>query len=180
MPNPHSPPICCLRRVALEEGMKLTPTVIGALVAFALLVAPHAQAAPAVKVANPELVGALEKELGSSPTQAEGAAGSLFNVAKSKLSAQDWTKVAGAVPGMAGLLKAAPAAGASSGASGAAGLEALAGAAGGLGGLASAASAFSKLGLKPELVAKAVPVLIQYVTKSGGADIGNLLASVLK
>ena len=144
--------------------MKLTPTVIGALVAFALLVAPHAQAAPAVKVANPELVGALEKELGSSPTQAEGAAGSLFNVAKSKLSAQDWTKVAGAVPGMAGLLKAAPAAGA----------------AGGLGGLASAASAFSKLGLKPELVAKAVPVLIQYVTKSGGADIGNLLASVLK
>jgi len=156
--------------------MKLTPTVIGALVAFALLVAPHAQAAPAVKVANPELVGALEKELGSSPTQAEGAAGSLFNVAKSKLSAQDWTKVAGAVPGMAGLLKAAPAAGASSGA----GLDALAGAAGGLGGLASAASAFSKLGLKPELVAKAVPVLIQYVTKSGGADIGNLLASVLK
>jgi predicted anti-sigma-YlaC factor YlaD len=47
-------------------------------------------------------------------------------------------------------------------------------------GLAGAASAFTKLGLKPELVAKAVPVLTQFVTKSGGANVGNLLASVLK
>jgi hypothetical protein len=160
--------------------MKLTSVVIGIFVALAMLnAAPRAQAAPAVKVANPELVGALERELGSSPTQAEGAAGSLFNVAKSKLSASDWTKVAAAVPGMAGLLKAAPAAGAT-GTSGTANLEALAGAAGGMGGLAGAASAFSKLGLKPEMVMKAVPVLVQYVTKSGGADVGNLLASVLK
>jgi len=66
------------------------------------------------------------------------------------------------------------------GTSGAAGLESLASAAGGLGGLAGAASAFSKLGLKPEMVMKAVPILTQFVTKSGGADVGQLLASVLK
>ena len=159
--------------------MKLTPTVLRVLVAFALLNVAS-QASAAFKAANPELVGALAKELGSTPQQAQGAAGSLLSAAKTKLSPTDWTKVAGAVPGMAGLLKAAPAMSAATGTSGAAGLDALAGAAGGLGGLASVASAFSKLGLKPEMVMKAVPVLVQYVTKSGGADIGNLLASVLK
>jgi hypothetical protein len=65
---------------------------------------------------------------------------------------------------MDSLLKAAPAAGGALGSSG--GLSQLAGSAGGL---ASAASAFSKLGLKPDLVAKAVPVLTSFVTKSGGA-----------
>jgi len=40
--------------------------------------------------------------------------------------------------------------------------------------------AFSKLGLKPELVSKAVPVLTSFVTKSGGANVGNLLAQALR
>ena len=48
------------------------------------------------------------------------------------------------------------------------------------GGLATMASSFSKLGLKPEMVAKAVPVLTSFVTKSGGANVGSLLAGVLK
>jgi Protein of unknown function VcgC/VcgE (DUF2780) len=47
-------------------------------------------------------------------------------------------------------------------------------------GLASTASAFSKLGLKPEMASKAVPILTNYVTKSGGADVGKLLAGALK
>src|SRR5262252_627081 len=57
---------------------------------------------------NPELVGQLSKELDSTPAQAEGAAGALFGLAKSRLSAGDFSKVAAAVPGMDGLLKAAP------------------------------------------------------------------------
>ena len=52
--------------------------------------------------------------------------------------------------------------------------------AGGASGLATAASAFTKLGLKPDMVAKAVPVLTQFVTKSGGANVGSLLAGALK
>jgi hypothetical protein len=36
------------------------------------------------------------------------------------------------------------------------------------------------MGLKPELVTKAVPILTSFVTKSGGAGVGNLLAGVLK
>jgi len=130
--------------------------------------------AAAAASASPELVGALSKEIGATPEQAAGAAGALFGVAKSRLKADEFSQVAKAVPGMDSLLKAAPA-GAATGTSGA--LSQLAGSAGGL---AAAASAFSKLGLKPELVAKAVPVLTSFVRKSGGADVGSLLAGVLK
>jgi uncharacterized protein VcgC/VcgE DUF2780 len=135
--------------------------------------------ADAVK-ASPELIGALSKELSATPEQAAGAAGALFSVAKSRLKADDFSKVASAVPGMSSLLKAAPSpSGSSSGVAGT--LSQVAGTSGSsLTGLASAASAFSKLGLKPDQVAKAIPVLTSFVTKSGGADVGSLLAGVLK
>jgi hypothetical protein len=142
----------------------------------------HAQPAEAdfSKTANPELVGALAKELGATPQQAEGATGALFDTARQKMPAADWAKVSAAVPGMDGLLKAAPAMGAA-GPTGTGGAAAAAGAIGTSGGsLGSAAAAFSKLGLKPDMVAKAVPILTQYVSKSGGADIGSLLAAALK
>lgn len=151
----------------------VTTACLVALVCCALSV--HAQA-PAAGTANPELVGQLAKELGSTPAQAEGAAGSLFGLAKSRLKPEEFSQVSKAVPGMDGLLKAAPPMGGGNPLSNVAGTSGLAG----MAGLASAASAFSKLGLKPELVSKAVPVLTQFVTKSGGASVGNLLAGVLK
>lgn len=138
-----------------------------------LLQVPAAAAAAAS--ASPELVAALSKEIGATPEQAAGAAGALFGVAKSRLKPGEFSQVAKAVPGMASLLKAAPATGASAGALG--GVSQLAGSAGGL---AAAASAFSKLGLKPDMVAKAVPVLTSFVGKSGGANVGSLLAGALK
>jgi Protein of unknown function VcgC/VcgE (DUF2780) len=138
--------------------------------------APGASAAAeAAAKASPELVGALSKELGASPAQAAGAAGSLFGVAKSRLKPEEFGQISKAVPGMDSLLKAAPSAAAAVGTAGA--LGQLGGSAAGL---ASAASAFSKLGLKPELVAKAIPVLTQFVGKTGGANVAGLLASVLK
>lgn len=153
-----------------------TRKISAVLIAMALITTALAAQTPTL--ANPELAGALAKEIGGTAEQAEGAAGALFGLAKTRLKAEDWTKVAGAVPGMDGLLKAAPAAATSSG------LGALAGAlpkeASDLGGLASAASSFQKLGLKPEMVTKAVPVLTDYVSKMGGADVGSLLAGVLK
>lgn len=131
------------------------------------------EAAAAAAKASPDLVAALSKEIGSTPEQAAGAAGSLFGIAKSRLKADEFSKVAGAVPGMDALLKAAPSA-----AVGTAG--ALSQMAGSAAGLAGAASAFKSLGLKPELVAKAVPILTSFVSKSGGANVGSLLAGVLK
>jgi hypothetical protein len=137
--------------------------------------APAASAAAAAVKESPELVGEVSKAIGATPEQSAGAAGALFGVAKSRLKPEEFSQVAAAVPGMNSLLKAAPAAGAAAGATGA-----LSSMGGGTAGLASAASAFSKLGLKPEMVAKVVPVLTSFVTKSGGANVGNLLAGALK
>jgi hypothetical protein len=145
---------------------------IGGLIPRAASAQIPAGAAAAAK-ASPDLVGALSKEIGGSPEQAASAAGALFGVAKSRLKADEFSQVSKAVPGMGALLAAAPAAG--GGAAG--GLSQLAGSAGAL---AALAPAFSKLGLKPEMVAKAIPVLTSFVSKSGGANVGNLLASVLK
>jgi hypothetical protein len=132
--------------------------------------------------ASPELVASLAKGLGSTPQQAEGAAGALFGLAKTKLSPGDWSKVAASVPGMDGLLKAAPAA--ATGTAGTKGLPGLPAAAlpgaAGLGGLSGVAAAFTKLGLKPEMVATAVPILTSFVSKVGGPAVGQLLAGVLK
>ena len=126
-----------------------------------------AQGAAAAAKASPELISMFTADVGGTPEQAAGAAGALFGLAKSRLKADEFGQISKAVPGMDLLLGAAPALGGG-------------GAMAQLGGLASMASAFSKLGLKPEMVAKAVPVLVQFVSKSGGANVGKLLASVLK
>ena len=139
--------------------------------------APPTKAAASAAYASPELVSALSKEIGSTPEQAAGAAGALFGVAKSRLNANDFSQVANAVPGMDLLLKAAPQASGAVGTSGISSLSNMAAAAGGLG---AAASAFSKLGLSPALVAKAIPILTSFVSKSGGANVAGLLAGALK
>jgi len=132
-----------------------------------------ASAAAAAAKASPDLTAALSQELGTTPEQSAGAAGALFGVAKSQMKPTDWTQVAKAVPGMSSLLKAAPAVGGKKN-------DPLSQLGASAGGLAAAAAAFSKLGLSPDLVAKAVPVLTSFVSKSGGANVGNLLAAALK
>ena len=120
-----------------------------------------------------DLITPLAKELSASPKVAEAAAGSLFAPAKTRLSPADFTKIAGAVPGMNKMLGAAPKATSPA----VAAASALGGEAAGL---ASAISAFSSLGLKPEMVAKAIPILTQYVGKAGGPALAALLGGVLK
>ncbi len=63
------------------------------------------------KTPSPELVGMLTKDLNVTPKQATGGAGALFGLAKSRLKPDQFSQVAAAVPGMDGLLKAAPSAG---------------------------------------------------------------------
>jgi len=156
--------------LVLVGSTRLSQTVRAA----SLQAGAAADAAAAAAKASPELIGMLSKEIGSSPETAAGAAGALFGVAKSKLKPEEFSQVSKAVPGMDLLLKAAPAM-AGGGAAGA-----VSQAAGGATGLAAATSAFSKLGLSPDMVSKAVPVLTQFVTKSGGANVGKLLSGVLK
>ena len=86
--------------------------VLGLVISSATFAeARQGTAASGAASASPELVGALSKELNSTPEQAAGAAGALFGVAKSRLKPEEFAKVSSAVPGMDSLLSAAPAAG---------------------------------------------------------------------
>jgi hypothetical protein len=133
------------------------------------------EAAAAAK-ANPTLVAELSKEIGGTPDEAAGAAGALFGLAKSRLKADEFSQVSKAVPGMDLLLKAAPAAAAAVG--GPAG--ALSQLAGTVANIPAVASQFSRMGLKPDMAPKVASALVSFVTRSGGAGVGSLLASVLK
>jgi hypothetical protein len=158
---------------------------LGVVALLLLAGSAAAQDAPAgadqvKKSANPELIEELSKEIGGTAAQASGAAGALFGLAKTRLKPEEFAKVAGAVPGMDTLLAAAPAVAGTAGSGAAGALAKAAGGASALGGLATVAPAFEKLGLKPEMAMKAVPVLTKYVTKSGGAEVASLLAGALK
>ncbi len=131
--------------------------------------------ASSAKSSSSELVGQLTKGLSITPTQARGGAGSLFALAKSRLSAEEFGKVSAAVPGMSGLLKAAPAVTPPSGLSG---LESSL--PGGMGRMAEVAEAFHKLGLSPEMAAKFVPVMTKFVESKGGLSTASLLEKALK
>ncbi len=152
------------------------------IVLFAVRAEPAQAQSSTTKTAqnpSPELVGQLTKQLSITPKQAVGGAGALFGFAKNRLSAADFGKVAAAVPGMSGLLKAAPST--SSSTSGLSGLSGLAGSLpGGANGLASVAASFQKLGLSPDMVGKFVPVLTQFVQARGGTSPASLLGGALK
>lgn len=121
------------------------------------------------------LIKQLTKGLSITPTQAKGGAGTLFSLAKSRLSADEFSKVSSAVPGMSGLLKAAPGLSQSSESSG---LESML--PGNMGRMAEAAEAFHKLGLSPEMAAKFVPIMSKFVETKGGSSTAALLEKALK
>ena len=120
-----------------------------------------------------ELTDILTKSLGVSQNQAQGGAGLLFKLAKDKLGAGDSSKVASAVPGVDGLVKAAP-----TGNGGI--LGGLGKMLGGGGGLAGMAGGFSKLGMDSSMVGKFVPIILQFVQSQGGDGAKSLLEGVLK
>ena len=152
---------------------RFTYSTAGLLVFFAFsahLARTQTSPTDLAKSASPELVSQLTNELSITPAQASGGAGALFGLAKSRLNAADFSKVAASVPGIDGLMKSAPAA------KGVPGVSAL----GNLGGLTSVAGSFKKLGLSPEMAGKFVPVLTKFVESKGGGQVASLLAGALK
>lgn len=124
-----------------------------------------------------ELVGMLVKQLGVQEGQASGGAGLLLKLAKDKLGGADWQKVAGAVGDADQLVQSAPQPG---GAAGLLGGLASAMGAGKLGDLATLAGGFEKLGLNKDMIAKFVPVVLNFLQNKGGADIVAMVGKVLK
>lgn len=169
---------------------------------------PATEAQSAAVKASPNLVNGLAKELGSTPEQAAGAAGVIFGIAKSLLKPEDFAAMSKAVPGMDALLAAVPpdvvgTSGASPtllaptpgfAASSSATLPSATAPSSSAVPSSSAASstpamnmspleaisALSKMGIKPEMMAKAVPFLSGFLKKNGSAALGSLLGGLFK
>ncbi len=124
------------------------------------------------------LVDLLTGQLGITKNQASGGAGSIFQLAKQNLNADDFSSVAKAVPGIDQMMSSAPKAEKSSSAIG--GISSMFGSSSKkLSGLASITSSFEKLGLSGNMVDKFIPIILDYVKTSGGENVMNLLKGAL-
>jgi hypothetical protein len=126
-----------------------------------------------------ELIEQLVKNLGVSEDAAKGGSGLIFKMAKEKLGAGDFGKVASALPGINDLMKSAPESGGVLGGIGKL-ASGLGGGAGQLGNLASLAGGFSKLGLDSGMIGKFLPIILSFAQSKGGDAIKALLAKALK
>jgi hypothetical protein len=139
-------------------------------------------AVPSATTGN-SLTGLLVQQLGVTQPQAEGGAGAIFQLAKSNMEEKAFSELSNSVPGMQGLLAAAPVANSVGGSSlgGMAGnLESLAGNSGGtIGNVVGLANSFQQLGLSPSMVQKFVPLVVQYVQGTGGSAVAGVLQSAL-
>lgn len=150
-------------------------TVLCSLILLGAYGSGQTTVAPSATRSGSGLIGQLTKGLSVTPTQARGGAGALFALAKSRLTAEEFSKVSSAVPGMSRLLKAAPALGGSSE------LSSLEGELpGSMGRIAEVAGAFHKLGMSPTMASKFLPVMTKYVESRGGLSTASLLEKALK
>jgi hypothetical protein len=125
-----------------------------------------------------KLIGQLVDLLGVTQPQAEGGAGAIFKQAKDNMSANDYSQLLSALPGIDSLIKAAPEAG------GAGGLASKAtslfgGSSGSVQGLSALADSFSKLGLSPDMVSKFTNVILDFTQSEAGQQTMTLLKNAL-
>jgi hypothetical protein len=142
-----------------------------------LLVSPSTSAQiPGLKNPSPELVGQLTKSLSIKPDQAVGGAGAIFGLAKTRLKPDEFSQIAKVVPGMDGLLGAAP-----KPKEGSTDITSMASMIPGkYGRLAEVAGAFQSLGMSPSMAAKFVPLMSKFVQTKGDAKVAGLLTGALK
>jgi hypothetical protein len=119
------------------------------------------------------LLSAVTGGLGVSNDQAEGGLGSLFGLAKDSLGGDDFASLSKLVPGMDGLLAAAPVLGDSGGAVG----SLLAGAGdygSALAGAKTVYDQFAKLGLSTEQIGQYAGIVQGYLESEGGQSAADL------
>lgn len=145
----------------------LVPGLLLAVLVFSGCASTDSTVASATKALSgnsSSLLAALTSSLGITQNQAEGGVGSMLKLAQEKLAAGDFDKIAAAIPGAQKYLDKARSLGAF---------------AGSIGDMAGLTSAFGKLGISPATAAKFVPTVTDFVSKTGGADVGNLLMGAL-
>jgi hypothetical protein len=127
-----------------------------------------------------ELVNDLASKLSLKPEQALGAAGAVFALAKSKMTATDFTKLASGFPEMESLLKAAPSTSAAPSGSGTSDAMSAAAAMMGQSGAAGLLTQFGKLGIPIEAAAKIVPEVLSFVKGKQGDEMMGLLSKAIQ
>ncbi|MDO9269461.1 MAG: DUF2780 domain-containing protein [Methylobacter sp.] len=138
------------------------------------------QAINAAQTVQPgSLAELLVQRTGVTGAQAQGGAGALFQIAKTKMSTDSFTQLEQSVPGMQGMLgAAAPTLSQQGGLAGQ--LSSIAGASGGTAGnLISVVSAFQQQGMSPAMVQQFIPVVIDYVKAHGNDALVNTLSAAL-
>ena len=124
------------------------------------------------------LVDLLSSQLGVSKNQAEGGAGSIFQLTKQNLSVEDFSSIAKAVSGIDRMISAAPKIEDSSSTLG--GISSMMGSSSNkLGGMAGLKNSFNKLGLTGDMVNKFTPIILDYVKNKGGEHAMTLLKGAL-
>ncbi len=132
-------------------------------------------AATGLPASQASLTNVLVGQLGVSQQQALGGAGAIFQAAKAKMAPQAFTTLSQSIPGMSGMLAAAPQV--SQPLSGATSM--LGGVSGTVDTMTSLASSFQQLNLSPNMVNQFIPVVVDYVRNTGGQLTANLLQSAL-
>lgn len=122
------------------------------------------------------IVQLLANQLGISPNQAAGGAGSIFRTARENMTPQAFETVAQSIPGMDNLLAAAPALPAT-GLLG--GSSSILGGNSQLGSVAGLASAFQQLNLSPDMIGQFIPIITRSLESTGGSTAAGLLRSAL-
>jgi len=135
-------------------------------------------ASPSVFAEESGLVSLLTSKLGVSEKQAEGGAGSIFNIAKQSLSDNDFSSIAKVVPGIEKMMAAAPEEEESSGF-----LDSISSLFGShsdkVEKISKLKDSFQGLGLKGDMVGKFMPIVLGYVKEKGGEKLMSTLKSAL-
>lgn len=158
------------------------------LKAGSALLAPQASATTASDAVQGSLVDALTSKLGVTPAQASGGAGALLGLAQGKLSADDSSALATAIPGLDQIIGSAPKIDAAA----TQGNDLLGQANSLLGGsnkllgdnsslqtLATLAPAFEALGLDASMAQQFLPVILDYVNQNGSDTLMKALQTAL-
>jgi hypothetical protein len=122
-----------------------------------------------------DLLDNLTSQLGVTTEQAAGGAGALFNLAKSRLTNEDFAPIAAAVPDIDKLIAAAPAMTETATGS----VANMLGGENALGSLANLASSFSQLGLSTEMISRFTPIVLDYLQKAGGSSVMDVMKGAL-
>ena len=161
------------------ETVQSTTEKVNSTVESGAAVAETAEAGSTAATAPTDLVDTLVKQLGVTSEQAQGGSGALFEVAKNNMSDSDFSQVSQAVPGMDGILAAAPKSESDS-ATGSL-LSGIAAASGNstLTDATSLVNAFQQLDLSGDMVGQFTPVIIDYVKQNSGEQLANILQAAL-